>query len=267
MITTQEQQLLDAMAALGRPELVLSGPLHLRMASIRRVKDWDAAHPTEALEHARLRDIHEKVVNDAIRAERETAIAERAMNRLADRMERAGVGERSAAAAAEPDESYEAFRVVREWLATSTSWLVLCGQRGTGKSVASTWAVREILRRGDSAALKSIAYIASLSSFESGAVELEYLQRVALLVLDDAGTEQVSSHTASRLHQLLDARHEAYGRTIISSNIRWSDTDENTHDGLVSRLGERIVDRIAQSGRVVQLAARPSGRRKPKVES
>lgn len=226
------------------------------MAGLRRLKDWDAAHPAEAAEHARLRALHEQVVNDAIRNEREARIAERALNRLADRMERAGIGERSAAAASDPDEDFESFAVTRRWLDTSTSWLVLCGQKGTGKTVASTWAVREVLRRGDSAAIRSIADVAALSSFESGATELEHLKRVALLVLDDAGTEQVTSHVAARLHQLLDARHEAYGRTIISSNLRWGGGD-----GLEVRLGERIVDRIAQSGKVVQLAARPSGRR------
>lgn len=61
-------------------------------------------------------------------------------------------------------------------------------------------------------------------------------------------------HWATR-HRRVAKQRAATG--IVTSNLQWH--------GARERLGERLVDRISQSGKVVQLAAASSMRRKEAV--
>lgn len=247
MRTPRIVELEAALDSLGRPALSLSG-LREILATGQRARAWDESHPVEAAKYralvAELEVEHRRV--DAMEAER--IQAERVLRTSAAKLERSGVGERALAAAAEPKET-EALRAVRRWLGdASRTWLVLCGAKGTGKSVAATWAVRHAITTGSTAAFRRASQLAKLSGFEAGAMELEHLKRVDLLVLDDVGTETLTDWARSQLHELADTRHEAYGRTVLTSNLRWSGDS-----GLEARLGERIADRIAQAGMVVQV--------------
>ena len=242
--------------ALGRPELAFA-PISLARLTLQRARDWDALHPEACAEYRRLCVDFERETLRIEREERERVSLDRALRLSSVKLERSGAGERSLAAASQAQDT-EALGVVRRWLAEpSKVWLALCGAPGTGKSVAATWAVREAIRSGGTAAFRRTAEIAKLSGFEAGAVELEHLKRVHLLALDDFGAELLTDYARAQLFELLDARHEAYGRTILTSNLQWVGAG-----GMAERLGERLCDRIAEGGTRQQLAKADSMRRR-----
>lgn len=219
-------------------------------------KAWDAEDPERARRfHALVAELDAETKR-VERTERERIATERILRTSASRLERSGVGERSLDAAASAYET-EALGVVKRWRAdASLTWLVMCGVKGTGKSVAATWLVREVINSGDSAAFRRTSELAKLSQFEAGAAELEHLKCVHLLVLDDFGAELLTDYARAQLFEVLDHRHENYGRTILTSNLQWQGAG-----GMAERLGERLVDRMAQAGRVVQLQPEKSLRR------
>jgi DNA replication protein DnaC len=131
------------------------------------------------------------------------------------------------------------------WWPTDKTWLVMAGATGTGKSVASAWLILKTLETGGSAVFKRAADLASMSTFDAGRDELERLKRVTLLVVDDFGTENLTSHAGGLLYALFDARHSARKRTVLTSNI--------TGTSLSARFGPRIADRIAQDGMAREL--------------
>lgn len=248
-------QLEAEIAALGRPGLLL-GSFAVIQRSLAAAKAWDVANPGKAVVYRDLCGQLERETKRIEREERERAALERTLRTSAVKLARSGAGERSLDAAAQAQDT-EALQVVKRWLATADKvWLALCGSPGTGKSVAATWAVREAIRGGSSAAFRRTAEIAKLSGFEAGARELEHLKNVDLLALDDFGAELLTDYARAQLFELLDARHEAYGRTILTSNLQWMGAG-----GMAERLGERLVDRIADGGTRVQLAPVKSMRR------
>ena len=230
--------------------------------SLAAAREWDARNPEGAAEHRRLVVLLEQETARIERETRERDAADKALRTMGAKLERAGVGERSLAAAADAQPS-EALGVVQRWLPdASLTWLGLCGAKGTGKSVAATWAIREVIRGGSTGAFVRAGELVKLSQFDSGAAEVAWLKRVHLLVVDDFGTELLSDYARAVLHEVFDTRHENYGRTIITSNLRWQG-----EGGMRERLGERLADRFAQAGRLVQLAPEPSMRRKRVAES
>lgn len=216
-------------------------------ASAAAARKWDSEHPVEAARYRKLVDDLEREVKRVEREDVERRRVERAVRTSASKLERSGIGPRSLEAAAEPEDT-EALAATKRWLAQpGLCWLVLCGPKGTGKSVAATWAVREVIRSGSDGAFRRVSEVTRLSGFDAGAVEMEHLKRVAILVLDDFGTELLNDYAKQQLHELLDYRHENYARTIITSNLHWYPTKADSV-GLIGRLGERLADRITQSG-------------------
>ena len=242
---------------LGRPGMSLAG-FRAVAESLERAKAWDAANPGKAVVYRDLCAQFDRATKAAEREERERTALERHLRTSASKLERSGAGERSLQAAAQAQDT-EALGVVKRWLGDKGKiWLALCGSPGTGKSVAATWAVREAIRGGSTAAFRVTSYVAKLSGFNVGAEELEHLKSVDLLALDDFGAELLTDYARAQLFELLDARHEAYGRTILTSNLQWQGAG-----GMAERLGERLVDRIADGGTRQQLAPVKSMRRKP----
>lgn len=255
MSTSRVNELLSHIEALGRPSMAI-GTFRAIAHSLARAKAWDEANPEMAAKYRALCAEVDAETARVAREERERIAAERILRTAASRLERSGVGERSLDAAAAAYET-EALGVVKRWRAdASLTWLVMCGVKGTGKSVAATWLVREVIGSGDSAAFRRTSELAKLSQFEAGAAELEHLKHVHLLVLDDFGAELLTDYAKAQLFEVLDHRHENYGRTILTSNLRWQGAG-----GMAERLGERLVDRMAQAGRVVQLQPEKSLRR------
>lgn len=248
--------------SLGRPAMSLGG-FGAVARSLATAKAWDGAHPAQAAEYRALCVEFDAESKRIEREAHERISIERMLRTSAVKLERSGVGERSLDAAAAAFET-EALGVVRRWRGDSAlTWLVMCGPKGTGKSVAATWLVREVINAGDSAAFRRVSELAKLSQFEAGAAELEHLKHVHLLVLDDFGAELLTDYARAQLFEVLDHRHENYERTIITSNLSWLPTtrDGAYTPGLAERLGERLVDRVKQAGSVVQLPPIDSMRR------
>lgn len=249
-----------AIEALGRPRICWAPPAAFR-ASQDAISRWQASNPEAHEEWMRLSEERAALAERVEREEAEQLRIERALRRSGDRLATSGVGPRSLEAAQSPEDT-EALGAVKRWLGDATrTWLVLCGEKGTGKTVAATWAVAQAIRTGSGAAFRRVSEVAKLGGFDVGARECEYLKRVSLLVLDDFGAETLTEWARSQLHELLDYRHEFYARTIITSNLAWHPTKADGQ-GLVGRLGGRLEDRIRQAGTVVQLRgpSRRSGR-------
>lgn len=254
--------LANRIAAFGRPEISFAG-IGAVGRSLEAARAWDAAHPEQAAERRDLVAQLERETKAAERAEGDRIVIERALRQQGAKLERSGVGERSLAAAADARPT-EALGVVQRWLMSAElTWLALCGAKGTGKTVAAVWALREAIRGGGTGAIRSAPTLARLSSFDAGAEEMAHLKRVNLLVVDDYGTELMTPYAQAQMHELFDHRHEHYGRTILTSNLQWQGAG-----GMRERLGERVEDRLQQAGRVVQLSPEPSLRRKriPEVD-
>lgn len=241
MTPDEIKQRLDA---IGRPVAEWSS-FRAVSESLTRAKEWDAANPTAAAEYRRL-------CVDLERAEREDAehvAALRRAEKLAAVLERSGVGERSLSAALQAKRT-EALEAAAQWLqgGKRQSWLVLAGTTGSGKTVAAAWALREAAAQGESVALCRASELARTSQFDAGAATLARLKRVGVLVLDDFGAEHLTAYGAGLLGEVLDARHEAQLRTIVTTNLSAAD--------LKARVGDRVVDRWRQDGRVVVLAGK-----------
>lgn len=258
---TLEEKLHHAETLRARIDAFQRPPISFAMrgAALQMARAWDAAHPEEAAERFRLVEEHDRLEKEISREVEARDAAERNLRRLAGKLQRSGASPR-ALDAAEEAKPTEALALVQRWLPDeSLTWLVMCGDKGIGKTVAATWAVREVCARGKSGAVKRATEVAKLSQFDAGKAELDWLKRVDLLVVDDFGTELLNDYARSVWSELLDYRHEFYGRTIITSNLFW--LPKGDKPGLSDRLGERIVDRVHQAGRVQQLQAERSLRR------
>lgn len=261
------QQLEERISAIGRPGITFRSMATVA-GSLAAAKAWDTANPEAAGEYHRLVAELERVTKDAERQAAERARLDKAERTMAAKLQKGGIGGRSADAAMAPEDT-EALKAVRLWLPDNAlTWLVLCGDKGVGKSVAATWALIQVLKRGETAARIDATRLATLSQFDAGAEELAWLKRVDMLLVDDFGTELLTDYAKSRVHELFDDRHESYRRTILTSNLRYkTQTYENTEKtvttvGLQERLGERITDRLAQAGKLVELRAAQSMRRR-----
>jgi DNA replication protein DnaC len=231
------------METLGRPRPEL-GSIGSIVRGLNAAKEWDAANPIAAARWQALREELEAAQREEKARDRERQHAERLERRLASRLDEAGLGSRQRDAAMSPKDT-EALKAARQWYQGQKAWLLLCGGVGAGKSVAAGWCVVEVVKGGGTASQRKSQELARLSGFESGAVELERLKHIDLLVVDDVGAENVSEWGRAVLFELLDARHEERLRTVLTSNL--------SPNALASHLGERLADRIREDASVVQV--------------
>lgn len=127
-------------------------------------------------------------------------------------------------------------RAARKWLESEKPFLVIAGSVGSGKTTAATWAV---MRSGMMARHIRASELASIAPFGESAGRWKALRDMRLLVIDDLGTEHPSEWWKSNFDGLIDARHGAKLRTIITTNL--SPTQ------ITDAYGLRISDRLRQS--------------------
>jgi DNA replication protein DnaC len=240
-------EIAEEIRAIGRPDLELAKALRGGGDALARhrqaLAEWDAANPEKAARYAELEAEYAEA-DRASYARQQAAELERwTEKKLAD----SGMGERALAASASPRPS-EALEATQQWLTSGKTWLVLLGGTGTGKTTAAAWAIREVLRQNETAACRTASRIARMSGFDEGAAELERLSEVSLLVVDDVGAEMQTAWGAGLLSELLDNRHQAFRKTILTSNLG--------QEPFKQRVGERMVDRIREDGKVVVLGGR-----------
>lgn len=236
------EQLEAEIDAIGRPPTVLA-PLSELHANIRAKAAWDAQNPAGREKYFALIGELQEMRDELQAANDKLFAAERKIRKLV----RAGCGERSAEASLNPRDT-PAMAVTEKWLDEPGAWLLLAGSKGCGKTVAATWAVSQALEEGKSAAFRPVSAVGALSQYDAGAAEMESLRRVKLLVLDELGVEFASDYAKSRFFELLDARHEAKVKTILTTNLSLEDAKR--------RLGDRIVDRIGGDGAVFEFGGK-----------
>lgn len=238
------EQLLQAIKALGRPETERWTMQGVRDA-IAAAKAWDQANPEKSAEWRRLCAEFETQVKVEEEQERSLRHAERVARSLDRIGAQKGDFKLALESAAKPEHTY-ALEVTQGWLPGPKTFLVLAGEMGLGKSVASAWAVLSTLYRGGTAAMRRVREVATLSSYDEGAAVLRMLKTVDLLVLEDPGTEQQTGWGTSILFELLDTRHQSKLKTIITTNL-------NPKEELKARLTERVISRLSEAGHVVML--------------
>ena len=148
-------------------------------------------------------------------------------------------------------------------LAWAESWnfqgvLYLHGKSGAGKSFCAAWLIynRKIKRLmnywDDEHRWKGIASgTAWVSAYDAvDKTNMEWLRKTPLLVLDDLGTEAQSPANKATIGEIISKRYDNDVPTIITSNLELSSDDSSKYT--CERLyGRRVVDRIADSGKVV----------------
>jgi DNA replication protein DnaC len=125
--------------------------------------------------------------------------------------------------------------------------ILFYGTVGTGKSFLSGCIANELLEKGF-----SVVYFSSVSlfetlarySFDANAKEGLYnfckeLYNYDLVIVDDLGTELLSSFVTSQLFSLLNERELRHKSTIISTNLNLSE--------LRDRYSDRVFSRVSRS--------------------
>lgn len=137
---------------------------------------------------------------------------------------------------------------VARWLGSPQRVLVLVGDMGVGKTIASALAVAAWIRRRKTCAyLREPALVrwwhASTLAQEA---RVEALRNVDLLVIDEMGTSATRDAERSRdaIFGMLDDRIGAERRTILVGNLQPDD---------LARYGARFADRLAEVATVAHV--------------
>lgn len=142
----------------------------------------------------------------------------------------------------------------------SAGFLVLTGPIGTGKTHQAYGALRRIAEAGP----KRFEMIATTAPDMYGRLrpggsekgtehELKRLCRIPLLLLDDLGTEKLSEWTEEATTRLVNERYNECLPLIITTNFPVRAASGDPNPDLVTRLGERLASRLAQTATVVRL--------------
>ena len=126
--------------------------------------------------------------------------------------------------------------------------VALCGPTGTGKTTIAwqLWALWAAAEPFNCAFPQFFATTDLLEDIRRsfGGKPFE-LRPEKLLVLDDLGVERPTEWVLEQLYRIIDTRYRALGRLIITTNL--------TPSALTERLGDRIVSRLVQMCRWVNI--------------
>ncbi|MDX3575935.1 ATP-binding protein [Streptomyces sp. FL07-04A] len=135
--------------------------------------------------------------------------------------------------------------------------LVLHGSIGTGKTHQAYGALRRIAEAGP----KRFEMIATTApdlygllrpggSDKGSEHELKRLCRIPLLLLDDLGTEKLSEFTEETTTRIVNYRYNESLPLLITTNLPVR-TGGTAAADLVTRLGDRLASRLAQTATIV----------------
>lgn len=127
--------------------------------------------------------------------------------------------------------------------------LFFAGPVGTGKTggaVATLW--EALIREGASIGFANVPELLDRARRTQGQGDVDPmvdLQRVAMLLLDDLGSERITEWAAERIFVLVNRRYERRYPTVVTTNRRLAD--------LRSTLGERTMDRLTEDYSLVTM--------------
>lgn len=174
----------------------------------------------------------------------------------------------------------DAERWRRSWLADDTPFMLLWGERGTGKSMIAADLLRRSIydaitlsthiippevevhewasQRGAFVDVSSL--IASLrpSSDEQNSDLLVRARRRPLVVLDDLGIEKPSDWVLNQLYLIVHSRYRTRLWTVFTTNADpfASPKRGQSGDTLIERIGGRVLDRILERALVIKVTGR-----------
>ena len=162
-----------------------------------------------------------------------------------------GLGERAISQMAEVEET-DPVRWVRTWLGTGKRWaFILSGIGGSGKTVALGYAlylharetvrttvghVEEQWRPSRARYVLTSDLVTGVAFGREGEERVRKLIAVPLLALDDLGAEQLNDVGRDLLWRILDGRYRNEAKTLIATNLEFSD--------LVKIYGSRFERRL-----------------------
>lgn len=122
--------------------------------------------------------------------------------------------------------------------------LLLCGDRGAGKTFLSACIANALIYRGYSVLMTNITRIAQVvdATFENKTAELNRILAVDLLILDDLGTERSTDYMLEHAFNVVDGRYKANKPMIISTNLTLREMMDETHLAR-GRIYDRILER------------------------
>jgi len=136
-------------------------------------------------------------------------------------------------------------------------FLVLSGAIGTGKTHQAYGALRRIAEAGPkrfemiaTTAPDLYALLRPGGPDQGSEHELKRLRRIPLLLLDDLGTEKLSEFTEETTTRIVNYRYNESLPLLITTNLPVRAGAEPGQD-LVTRLGDRLASRLAQTATIV----------------
>ncbi|MFF7880968.1 ATP-binding protein [Streptomyces sp. NPDC020794] len=139
-------------------------------------------------------------------------------------------------------------------------FLVLTGPIGTGKTHQAYGALRRIAETGPvrfemiaTTAPDMYGRLRPGGSDKGTEHELKRLGKIPLLLLDDLGTEKLSEFTEEATTRLVNERYNECLPLIITTNFPVRAPSGDVSPDLVTRLGDRLASRLAQTATVVHL--------------
>lgn len=141
-----------------------------------------------------------------------------------------------------------AAELVRDWPRT-TDWLLLSGPVGVGKTGLACLALRELMAVGGASGLYVVVpdLLSTIKdSFdphsEVRSSELtDALLAADALLLDDLGVQQRTEWSVELLYRVINTRHLAGRRTLITTNLDLAQLAAQLGDRTVSRIGAHLV--------------------------
>jgi hypothetical protein len=220
--------------------------------------EWDAANPEGAAEAVAI--TNELSARDEVRqAEKERRWREDAIRQ---RLDKSGAGSRNLALLDAGLGETPGTKAVQEWLGGGTTFLLLCGSPGVGKSAAAMLAVKRYAEDGKRSSFIRAVECSRLSMFDAeDKAVIADMRRVSLLVLDDLGVEGLNDCWRESFEDVMDARYQEKLATVLTTNL--PPVAEDPKPSFRKRYGERIADRIRHDGIIAQCGNETLRKRHP----
>lgn len=206
------------------------GPVHVASVFERVRATWRPPTPEE--EAARRLEEEDAHAARALADQRDTE----------DRWTQEGMPRRAWPHVVNPSET-PALSVVKEWLASPLTILILTGLPDRGKTIAACWALAQ----------KSGCFIKAIDIVRRGMFDTAWwsaLYEAEILVLDDLGTEPLDEkgYALANVQALVDRAYDGRPRLIVTSNLALSVLSQKY---LVSD-GGRSLERVRECGQIVE---------------
>ena len=145
------------------------------------------------------------------------------------------------------DGNKKAYEATTEFIKDPTKGLFMFGPAGTGKTHLAVMIAQEL---NNTKFVKVPKLLLSLkANFDGHGYEneliIDKLAKTPVLILDDLGAEKASEWVAETMYILIDDRYGNMKPTVFTSNYSPSE--------LADRLGDRIVSRIMEMCRVIEI--------------